>query len=451
MGLDAGPYAAILDRFENVEDCSWGWKCRCPAHDDNKNSLSVQISKRDGRLLMKCHAGSGCTFPVILGAIGVNARDCFPPTNGKRTNGMGRIVKTYDYVDEHGALVFQVVRFEPKDFRQRRKAREGDPPDTVKNGWVWSVKDVRRYLYRLDILAKADSERAVFVVEGEKDVDKMIGMGFVATTCSGGAGKWHLSDASILHGRNVVIVPDNDPPNNDGQRPGWDHAIAVAMDLLGNAVTVRIIELPGLGPKEDISDWFDTHDGTSQKLQELIKGTPLFLGTQECKQAKTEEAKPPEAKKPPPTIRVTLDSYEMQLAAQVGMQRKLESMRKRSRNRTRDAADDDRIDTWGGYVEGAAAELAFAKWKGVAWRGGFSEGKESGVDGVQVRLDSRLCVGKDAADDQVFVLMSGSGDVYDIVGWCRGCDAKQEKWLAGSGQVYLVPREELKEVRKRGK
>src|SRR5262245_43639267 len=32
----------------------------------------------------------------------------------------GKIVATYDYGDETGKLLFQVVRFDPKDFRQRR-------------------------------------------------------------------------------------------------------------------------------------------------------------------------------------------------------------------------------------------------------------------------------------------------------------------------------------------
>ena len=52
-----------------------------------------------------------------------------------------RIVATYDYRDEAGELVFQVVRYEPKDFRQRRPDGQG--------GWTWQVKGVRQVPYRL--------------------------------------------------------------------------------------------------------------------------------------------------------------------------------------------------------------------------------------------------------------------------------------------------------------
>ncbi len=60
-----------------------------------------------------------------------------------------KIVAEYDYVDEGGKTLFQVVRFDPKDFRQRRR----DP--TAKDGWVWSVRGVRPVPYRLPELLEA--------------------------------------------------------------------------------------------------------------------------------------------------------------------------------------------------------------------------------------------------------------------------------------------------------
>src|SRR5262249_58204147 len=76
----------------------------------------------------------------------------------------GNIVATYDYRDDTGALLYQVVRLEPKDFRQRQ-------PDG-KGGWIWSVKDCRRVVYRLpDLLQFPDA--CVFVCEGEKDADRV--------------------------------------------------------------------------------------------------------------------------------------------------------------------------------------------------------------------------------------------------------------------------------------
>ena len=156
------PYEKVFARIDNVEPTAWGWKGRCPSHEDRHNSLSITITEDDGRLLLKCHAGHGCTFGSVCDAIGIKASDCFPPQEKKMN-----IAKTYDYCFPNGDLNFQVVRFDPKDFRQRRKAKEGDPPEAVKGDWVWSLRGVARTLYRLEVLANADPNRVVFVFEDE--------------------------------------------------------------------------------------------------------------------------------------------------------------------------------------------------------------------------------------------------------------------------------------------
>ncbi len=105
-------------------------------------------------------------------------RICMPTKTIRRMpNGQPQIVATYDYRDERGELLFQVVRYDPKDFRQRRPKPGG--------GWVWSVKGVRVVPYRLpELLARPDEP--VFVVEGEKDVDNLGRIGVLAT-CNAGA------------------------------------------------------------------------------------------------------------------------------------------------------------------------------------------------------------------------------------------------------------------------
>src|SRR5262245_11352351 len=97
-------------------------------------------------------------------------------------NGRPRIVATYDYTDEASCLLYQVVRYQPKAFRQRR--RDG------KGGWSWNLGDKPRVLYRLPELLGAPKNQPVFVVEGEKDVDRLYSLGLVATCNAGGAGKW---------------------------------------------------------------------------------------------------------------------------------------------------------------------------------------------------------------------------------------------------------------------
>ena len=72
----------------------------------------------------------------------------------------------------------------------------------------------------------------------------------MATTNAGGDGKWHDEYSEYLRDRRTVIVPDNDDP-------GREHAAKVARSLRGVAASVRVLELPNLPPKGDVSDWLD--------------------------------------------------------------------------------------------------------------------------------------------------------------------------------------------------
>jgi putative DNA primase/helicase len=247
------------------------WASRCPAHDDRKPSLSITEGP-DGRALLHCHAG--CVTADVVGALGLSMADLMPVTAERRpgsngtpdrgsearrgNGGRGRIAATYDYRGERRELLYQVVRYEPKDFRQRRPA--GD-------GWKWSIGDVRRVLYRLPELLTSKPENLVFIVEGEKDADNLARVGFVATTNAGGAGKWRPEYSEALRGRHVVIPPDND-------EPGRKHAEQVAETLKGIAASVKVVELPGLPAKGDVSDWL-ARGGTVAALLALVERAPL--------------------------------------------------------------------------------------------------------------------------------------------------------------------------------
>lgn len=162
-----------------------------------------------------------------------------------------RITDTYDYCDENGQLLMQVVRLEPKTFRQRKP---------VGNGWSWSVKDVRQVPFRLPQLLA--STAMVFIVEGEKDALNLEAIGLVATCNAGGAGKWRKVHAALLKGRDVVILPDND-------QAGRDHAAKILETLQGVAASVKVVELPDLPEKGDVSDWLAA-GGTADQLLALV-------------------------------------------------------------------------------------------------------------------------------------------------------------------------------------
>lgn len=167
-----------------------------------------------------------------------------------------RIAATYDYTDEQGKLLFQLVRFEPKEFRQRQ-------PDG-KGGWVWNLQGVYRVLYRLPQLLAASPERTVFLVEGEKDVHSLEALGLLATTNPMGAGKWEPVYSEWLSGRRVVILPDND-------EAGEHHAGLVARALIGVAAAVFVVRLPGLPAKGDVSDWLANPANDKEALFRLLQ------------------------------------------------------------------------------------------------------------------------------------------------------------------------------------
>ena len=232
------PVRTVMDALE-VAGCSprrsgGGMSFRCPCHDDKDPSGSLNEGK-DGSALIYCHVCGKDGTPKIVKAIGLEMSDLFPDGGRHRGNGQGsrgrRIVATYQYWDERRQVLYEKVRFDPKGFAQRR-------PDGA-GGYVWNLKGVRRVLYRLPDLLAAGPDAMIYIVEGEKDVDRLWAAGFIATCNPDGAGKWARVDDSPLKGRHVAIVGDNDAP-------GRKHAEDVARRLHGRAASVRIVELPSL-------------------------------------------------------------------------------------------------------------------------------------------------------------------------------------------------------------
>jgi putative DNA primase/helicase len=200
----------------------------------------------------------------------------------KKRPKLGPIIATYDYLDENGVLVFQVTRHkEPKDFRQRQPDGRG--------GWTWRVKGLPKLPYRLPELLGSSAETIVFIAEGEKDIDRLRAMGLTATCNAGGAGKWRRDHANWLKDRHVVVLPDNDPQAKDPEGnprshpdgrpvlPGQDHAAEVARSLRGVSASVKILILPDLPLKGDVSDWIEA-GGTADQLLALAMEAPLATG-----------------------------------------------------------------------------------------------------------------------------------------------------------------------------
>lgn len=220
------------------------WIAKCLAHDDNNPSLSIR--QQGEKVLVHCHAG--CSQEAVIAALKAHGLWQSEDSPNRRN------VAEYDYTDERGALLYQVVRYAPKDFKQRRPDGRG--------GWIWK-KGPRQVLYRLPEVLEAP---IVFVVEGEKDVETLREYGFVATTNAGGAdAPWLPSFTQTLVGREVIVIPDND-------EAGWLRAKRIVRALRGHAAVLRLLPLPA--EYKDISEWFDA--GHSELgLIAMLEETPV--------------------------------------------------------------------------------------------------------------------------------------------------------------------------------
>ncbi|MCU1311385.1 MAG: hypothetical protein JWO20_2510 [Candidatus Angelobacter sp.] len=228
---------------------------RCPFHADENPSMSIDLEHG----LWNCHAGCGSGGLVdwqmlrLPGLKRNQAARAIAEFFGKRdliqSRRSTRAEAVYPYTDEDGVLLFDVLRYSGAEFRVRRP----DPKNL--NGYIRDVEGVRMVLYRLSQVGKAT---IIFVVEGEKDADRL-SQPFennpdVAVTTSpfGAKAKWRESYSKALTGKRVIIIPDNDPP-------GFAHADKVAAALKDHASEIHVVKLPDLGPGEDVSDYLDKH------------------------------------------------------------------------------------------------------------------------------------------------------------------------------------------------
>src|SRR5262245_19262802 len=156
-----------------------------------------------------------------------------------------RFVKAYDYCDETGKLLYQVLRYDPKSFSQRR------PDGRV--GWIPNLQNTRRVLYRLPELVEAVAAgETIYIPEGEKDADNLRAIGFAATTNPGGAKKWRDEYSQHLRSADVVVLPDN-------HAEGREHGEHVIASLKGVAKRIRVLDIgkhwADCPNKGDISNW----------------------------------------------------------------------------------------------------------------------------------------------------------------------------------------------------
>ena len=239
------------------------WLVRCPFHDDKTPSMTVNTMTG----MFNCF-GCEAKGDFIKFYMDINNKD-FKTTLQELGAAAGitktvkptyKIIKTYDYRDLDNKLVSQTVRFEPKKFSQRR---------SVNGKWVWNLQGIDTILYNLPGVVKA---KQVLILEGEKDCDTAIEYGFVATTSPMGAKNWRTEYNKFLHGKEILLCPDNDPV-------GIEHMKKIGESLQGRA-TVRWVDLGGAKKGFDLSDFLEPYKDNEFKaidaLDKVIRAARVF-------------------------------------------------------------------------------------------------------------------------------------------------------------------------------
>jgi len=122
------PAENLIQRLAKVRGRNGSWTACCPAHDDKGPSLAVR-ELPDGRVLVHCFAG--CETESVLGAVGMDMTDLFPPEEKRRqyTEHGKPSVKPAFYASDlmrviaFEALVVQIVAF---DIASGKKPSEED-------------------------------------------------------------------------------------------------------------------------------------------------------------------------------------------------------------------------------------------------------------------------------------------------------------------------------------
>jgi len=250
----------ILSLLKNVKKNGNGHAALCPSHADKERSLSVKDA--GGKVLMKCFAG--CDTQAIVSAMGIELKDLFDePKQTKASNNFQskKLIAVYDYADEHGEILYQNVRYEPKHFSQRKPNGTG--------GHVYSLNGTRRVPYRLPELIEAVSKDAeethVYLLEGEKDADNLRTLGLSATSFK----NWKSEFNDYLKSSHVCLICDHD-------KAGIKQAKDACEILSGNVVSLKMLDfytgepLPEKHGK-DFSDWLETEKQNGLSLEKIAE------------------------------------------------------------------------------------------------------------------------------------------------------------------------------------
>ncbi len=245
------------------------WQCAYPerhAHGDTHPSLKVNRKKDTWGCFVCGEGGTAWQLAAFLARLdpsdkaGVSGwlrkHGLLPDKRPKASHVRREPAAIYEYRDAQGNPVARKLRFEPgqngrkKDFAWQR----------WENGaWVDGLAGIDTPLYRLPEIV---AEQFAVVTEGEKDCDAGASIRLPATT-SGGTDSFREDHADALHGKNVCVVCDADPP---GRAEGLKRA---AM-LYGKAVSIRMVEFANA---KDLAEWIE-RGGRREQFVAIYEAAP---------------------------------------------------------------------------------------------------------------------------------------------------------------------------------
>ncbi len=152
-------------------------------------------------------------------------------------------------------------------------------------------------------------------------------------------------------------------------------------------------------------------------------------------------------------MKITLSKTEFFIGVQYGIMRQMHNLG----NGLKDAYGAETMDGWGVHIEGACAEMVLAKALGCFYNGNMGDLKASDVNMPDLRIEcrstsyntGRLILHEKDSDDALFFLLTGKAPTFEIRGFIKGSDGKQQKyWSDPSGKerhAFFVPQSALTE------
>lgn len=146
---------------------------------------------------------------------------------------------------------------------------------------------------------------------------------------------------------------------------------------------------------------------------------------------------------------VRLTNAEVIQACLVGCMRTIKGFALDDVSRSRKKSKN--MSQWHIDIEGACAEMAFARLHDRYWSAAWDSFKEPDVGPIQIRhtdLDYGCLVLRPAdADDEQFALVVGATPTFKVIGWIKCIDGKQPQWQHGtdtSEPYWRVPQDDLR-------